>query len=115
MKQTTRVLVLTEDYHVVLGINNRLDIKEGRKILNQRKIICLPSEKGVPIPWRETETIETRGNTGRDTIVFPLCNIIGRTAIGKNCQMGSSAYLKDTRVKDKARIWIDKQIGRKRE
>jgi bifunctional UDP-N-acetylglucosamine pyrophosphorylase/glucosamine-1-phosphate N-acetyltransferase len=106
--------VIADDYFVSFGINTRWDLQEAQKVLNERNLKFLAFEKGVTILQPDSVTIECHVEIGRDSVVYPFSYIAGKTIIGKNCQIGPFAYLKDTIVNDNSKICFEKQTGEKK-
>ena len=92
--------VPAEDYTIAIGINNRWELQEALKKFNEKNQKKLAYEKGVTILQPETTIIEYDVEIGQDTVIYPFSYIASGTVIGKNCQIGPLAYLKNASIKD---------------
>lgn len=95
--------VLLENSPEVLGINTRAELAEADRILRERKNAELMRE-GVTIRKPETVTIDTAVRIGRDTVIEPFAQILGRTVIGEDCRIGACSILRDAAVADQAEV-----------
>lgn len=101
-----------ENYLDTIGINNRWEIQEAQKRLNERNLKKLALEQGVTIFQPDTVTIEYQVDIGRDTIIYPSTYIAAGTRIGKNCHIGPFVYLKEVTIPDSSTIAFEKRIRR---
>ena len=97
-----------EDYTIAIGINNRWELQEAFKKFNEGNQKKLAYEKGVTILQPENTIIEYDVEIGQDTVIYPFSYIASGTIIGKNCQIGPLAYLKNASIKDHETISFGK-------
>ncbi|MGE5487679.1 MAG: DapH/DapD/GlmU-related protein [bacterium] len=60
--------------------------------------------EGVTIQKPETVTIDTAVRIGRDTVIEPFAQILGRTVIGEDCRIGACSILRDATVADQVQV-----------
>ena len=100
--------VPAEDYTIAIGINNRWELQEAFKKFNEKNQKELAYQKGVTILQPESTIIEYGVEIGQDTVIYPFSYIASGTVIGKNCQIGPLAYLKNASIKDHETISFSK-------
>ncbi len=105
--------VPTEDHTIAIGINNRWELQEALKKFNGQNQKKLAYEKGVTILQPENTIIEYDVEIGQDTVIYPFSYIASGTVIGKNCQIGPLAYLKNASVKDHETVSFGKIVKEK--
>lgn len=81
----------------VLGINDRVDLSLVESILKWRTNEKL-MHSGVTLIDPETTYISPGVKIGRDTTIFPNTHIYGDTQIGKNCIIGPSNWIEDSKL-----------------
>jgi bifunctional UDP-N-acetylglucosamine pyrophosphorylase / glucosamine-1-phosphate N-acetyltransferase len=81
----------------ILGINTRAELAQVDRIFRDRKTHQLMLD-GVTIEKPETVTIDDSVEIGRDTIVEPFAQILGRTAIGEDCHIGACSIVENSRL-----------------
>jgi bifunctional UDP-N-acetylglucosamine pyrophosphorylase/glucosamine-1-phosphate N-acetyltransferase len=87
------------DFNETRGVNDRVELQEVGKLLNER--ICMKHMlQGVQIIDTETTWIDTMVQIGCDTIIRPSTVLKGNTVIGEDCIIGSQARLEDVVVGD---------------
>ena len=91
--------VIAEDYRETLGINSRIQLAEGDKVLRQRKNAELML-KGVTIIDPATTYIDFDVEVGQDTIIYPNTYLEGKTKIGSDCVIGPNVRFTDMTVGD---------------
>ena len=91
--------MMVEDSSQLLGINTRVELAVVDRILRERKLreVMLA---GVTVEKPETVTIDPDVEIGRDTIVGPFTQILGRTKIGEDCVIGAGAVISDSELAD---------------
>ncbi len=89
--------VAADDYEDTLGINSRLQLSRAEKILRRRKNEELMAE-GVSILDPDTTYIDADVQIGRDTVIYPMTFIEGKTVIGENCEIGPSVRLQNVTI-----------------
>jgi len=102
--------VVTDDYMVSIGINNRWELQEAQCIFNQKNLRYFALEKGVTILQPETVTIEYDVEIGRDSIIYPSTYIAAGTKIGRNCRIGPFVFLKNVVIPENSEISFKKGI-----
>jgi bifunctional UDP-N-acetylglucosamine pyrophosphorylase/glucosamine-1-phosphate N-acetyltransferase len=96
---------LVEDEEEVLGVNDRSQLAQANAVLRQRKIDEL-LQSGVTIVDPATTYIEPEVHVEADTTILPGCHLRGSTRVGPDCEIGPNAYLIDTRVGARSRVWF---------
>ncbi|MEN3046063.1 MAG: NTP transferase domain-containing protein [Candidatus Hydrothermales bacterium] len=91
------------DPEEMLGINTREDYEKVFKILKER-IIKKWMENGVTITEKESIYIESEVEIGKDTIIYPMVYLMGKTKIGKKAKIGPFVTIKDSIIKDEEEI-----------
>ncbi len=76
-----------DDYHVVIGINNREDLSFALKLMYLRKNIEL-MKTGVSIIDPSSTYIDNTVKIGIDTTIYPFTFIEKNTKLGSNCVIG---------------------------
>ena len=85
------------------GVNSRIQLAEAESIIGNR-IKMDHMLNGVTFHLPETSFIGTDVTIEKDTTVFPNSFINGRTQIGKDCEIGPSVKISDTKIGDNAII-----------
>lgn len=111
---TDVVALLVEDGHhvmaqsvsdnwLVTGINDRVQLSEVAKELNNR--ICLAWQlSGVTILDPESTWIDVQVTIGQDAIIHPATHLRGLTAIGANAEVGPSVVIENSTVQEAAKV-----------
>jgi bifunctional UDP-N-acetylglucosamine pyrophosphorylase/glucosamine-1-phosphate N-acetyltransferase len=68
------------------------------------EIIKKHCEAGVAIPFPDNVIIGPDVEIGADTVILPGCILQGGTKIGSGCEIGPYAIIKDSIVRDKAKL-----------
>jgi len=89
--------MMVEDSSQLLGINTRVELAVVDRILRQRKV-REAMLAGVTVEKPETVTIDPDVEIGRDTIVGPFAQILGRTKIGEDCVVGAGSLIRDSEI-----------------
>lgn len=95
--------IFVEDWTELMGINTRAELAQVDRILRDRVTTRLMLE-GVTIVKPETVTIDASVKIGRDTIVEPFAQILGRTVIGEDCRIGACSVIADSELGDGVEI-----------
>jgi bifunctional UDP-N-acetylglucosamine pyrophosphorylase/glucosamine-1-phosphate N-acetyltransferase len=95
--------LLVADETELLGINTRVELAIADRILRTRKVNDLMLS-GVTIESPETVTIDGHVDVGQDTVIEANVQLRGKTAIGKNCRIGTGSVLRSCRVADDVTI-----------
>ena len=92
-----------DDSALVAGVNNRVQLAELGAELN-RRIVAAHQMAGVTIVDPATTWIDVDVTIGRDTVVHPGTQLLGRTRIGGHCVVGPDTSLTDVTVGDGASV-----------
>jgi bifunctional UDP-N-acetylglucosamine pyrophosphorylase/glucosamine-1-phosphate N-acetyltransferase len=92
-----------DDSTLVAGVNNRVQLAELGAELN-RRIVAAHQMAGVTIVDPATTWIDVDVTIGRDTVVHPGTQLLGRTQIGARCVVGPGTSLTDVTVGDGASV-----------
>lgn len=99
-----------------LGVNNRLQLAQASRTL-QRRINEGHMLNGVTMMDPSSTYIEAGISIGQDTVLEPNVMIIGESAIGKACHIGTQTTIIDSGISDGSEIYssrIDQaRIGEK--
>lgn len=91
------------DHREIAGINNRVQLAEARRILNDR-LLERAMLAGVSVIDPATTWVDVTVTFEQDAIVHPGTQLQGRTHLGEGAEVGPNSRLKDTRVGAGARI-----------
>jgi bifunctional UDP-N-acetylglucosamine pyrophosphorylase/glucosamine-1-phosphate N-acetyltransferase len=83
----------------ILGVNNRRELAEAGRRLNQRVLDRLMDD-GVTLIDPSSTYVEVSVRVGRDTVIEPQTFLMGNTRIGRHCRVGPFTRLKDCVVAD---------------
>ena len=101
-----------KDYRQILGINDRIDLSAGEKIM-QLRINQSFMEKGVTIIDPQTTFIEEGAKIGVNSIIYPFTFIEKGVIIGRNCSLGPFIHVRvGTKIKDFAQLGNFLEISR---
>jgi len=91
------------DSALVAGVNNRVQLAQLGAELN-RRIVAAHQMAGVTVVDPATTWIDVDVTIGRDTVVHPGTQLLGRTQIGGCCVVGPDTTLTDVTVGDGASV-----------
>lgn len=91
------------DHREILGINNRLQLAEARRLLNQR-LLERAMLAGVTVVDPASTLIDATVTYERDAIVHPGTQLLGTTHLGEDAEVGPNSRLTDTVVRAGARV-----------
>lgn len=91
------------DHREIAGINNRVQLAEARRILNDR-LLTRAMLDGVTIVDPATTWVDVTVTFGQDALVHPGTQLTGATHIGEGAEVGPNTRLKDTHVGAGARV-----------
>jgi len=91
------------DHREILGINNRVQLSEARRLLNQR-LLERAMTAGVTVVDPASTLIDVTVTYERDVVVHPGTQLLGATHLSEDCEVGPNSRLKDTRVGAGARL-----------
>ncbi|MDT5140388.1 MAG: bifunctional UDP-N-acetylglucosamine pyrophosphorylase / glucosamine-phosphate N-acetyltransferase, partial [Mycobacterium sp.] len=92
-----------DDSAVVAGINNRVQLAELGAELN-RRIVATHQLAGVTVVDPASTWIDVDVTIGRDTVIHPGTQLLGRTQIGGRCIVGPDTTLNDVQVGNSATV-----------
>ncbi len=92
-----------EDSAVVAGVNNRVQLAELGAELN-RRIVATHQLAGVTFVDPVTTWVDVDVTIGRDTVIAPGTQLLGRTHVGEHCTVGPDTTLTDVTVGDGASV-----------
>ncbi|TLS40429.1 bifunctional UDP-N-acetylglucosamine diphosphorylase/glucosamine-1-phosphate N-acetyltransferase GlmU [Streptomyces montanus] len=91
------------DHREIAGINNRVQLSEARRILNDR-LLERAMLAGVTVVDPATTWIDVTVTFEQDAIVHPGTQLHGATHLGEGAEVGPNSRLTDTRVGPGARV-----------
>ncbi|MGH9405293.1 MAG: bifunctional UDP-N-acetylglucosamine diphosphorylase/glucosamine-1-phosphate N-acetyltransferase GlmU [Terriglobia bacterium] len=83
----------------VLGVNDRIELARVERIMRRRKAEELMAS-GVTIVDPKTVVIDDQVQVGRDTRIAAGVHLLGRTSLGKECDVQPFSVLTDTAAGD---------------
>ncbi|EUA11359.1 UDP-N-acetylglucosamine diphosphorylase/glucosamine-1-phosphate N-acetyltransferase [Mycobacterium kansasii 732] len=92
-----------DDSALVAGVNNRVQLAQLGAELN-RRIVATHQLAGVTVIDPATTWIDVDVTIGRDTVIHPGTQLLGRTQIGGHCVIGPDTTLTDVTVGDSATV-----------
>ncbi|MFE4418943.1 bifunctional UDP-N-acetylglucosamine diphosphorylase/glucosamine-1-phosphate N-acetyltransferase GlmU [Streptomyces sp. NPDC056817] len=91
------------DHREIAGINNRVQLAEARRTLNDR-LLTNAMLSGVTVVDPATTWIDVTVTFEQDVVVHPGTQLHGTTRLGEGCEVGPNSRLTDTRVGAGARV-----------
>ncbi|MET9910234.1 bifunctional UDP-N-acetylglucosamine diphosphorylase/glucosamine-1-phosphate N-acetyltransferase GlmU [Streptomyces sp. NPDC006476] len=91
------------DHREIAGINNRVQLSEARRILNDR-LLTRAMLDGVTVIDPATTWVDVTVTFERDAVVHPGTQLHGSTHVGEGAEVGPNCRLTDTRVGAGARV-----------
>ncbi|MFK4224211.1 bifunctional UDP-N-acetylglucosamine diphosphorylase/glucosamine-1-phosphate N-acetyltransferase GlmU [Streptomyces sp. NPDC019890] len=91
------------DHREILGINNRVQLAEARRLLNER-LLERAMTAGVTIVDPASVFVDVTVTFERDAIVHPATQLLGSTHLAEDAEVGPNSRLKDTVVGSGARV-----------
>jgi bifunctional UDP-N-acetylglucosamine pyrophosphorylase / glucosamine-1-phosphate N-acetyltransferase len=106
--------VLVDDFHAVLGVNDRVELAEAARRINAR--LCERHMRaGVTIADPATTYLEPELEIAADVTILPNTTIARRSSIGSASEIGPNARLQNSRIGRHAivtdSIVADSEIG----
>jgi bifunctional UDP-N-acetylglucosamine pyrophosphorylase/glucosamine-1-phosphate N-acetyltransferase len=92
-----------DDSALVAGVNNRVQLAQVGAELN-RRIVAAHQMAGVTVVDPATTWIDVDVTIGRDTVIHPGTQLLGRTQIGEGCVIGPDTTLTHVGVGDGASV-----------
>ena len=81
----------------VMGINTRVDLAMANEVLLQKKLKDLMLS-GVTVIDPKTTYVDRAVEVGRDSILYPICHLQGKTIIGERCIIEPSSKISDSLI-----------------
>ncbi|MEU4998337.1 bifunctional UDP-N-acetylglucosamine diphosphorylase/glucosamine-1-phosphate N-acetyltransferase GlmU [Streptomyces sp. NPDC021622] len=94
---------VTADHQEIAGINNRVQLAEARRTLNER-LLTEAMLAGVTVVDPASTWMDATVTYERDALVHPGTQLQGATHVGEGAEVGPNCRLKDTRVGAGARV-----------
>ena len=91
------------DTMLVAGVNDRVQLSAIGTELN-RRLVAAHQRTGVTIIDPATTWIDVDVTIGRDTVVHPGTQLLGRTSVGGHCTVGPDTTLTDVTIGDGASV-----------
>ncbi|MGW5130249.1 bifunctional UDP-N-acetylglucosamine diphosphorylase/glucosamine-1-phosphate N-acetyltransferase GlmU [Streptomyces sp. NPDC004135] len=91
------------DHREIAGINNRVQLSEARRILNDR-LLNAAMLAGVTVVDPATTWVDVTVTFEQDAVVHPGTQLHGATHLAEGAEVGPNARLTDTRVGAGARV-----------
>ncbi|WP_190021604.1 bifunctional UDP-N-acetylglucosamine diphosphorylase/glucosamine-1-phosphate N-acetyltransferase GlmU [Streptomyces hiroshimensis] len=91
------------DHREILGINNRVQLAEARKLLNER-LLHAAMMSGVTVVDPASTWIDVTVTVEPDVLVHPGTQLTGATSLATGCEVGPNTRLADTTVGAGARV-----------
>ncbi|PSJ24411.1 bifunctional UDP-N-acetylglucosamine diphosphorylase/glucosamine-1-phosphate N-acetyltransferase GlmU [Streptosporangium nondiastaticum] len=94
---------VADDHREILGINNRVQLAEARKLLNER-LLHAAMMSGVTVVDPASTWVDVTVTFEPDAIVHPGTQLIGATSLAAGSEVGPNTRLTDTTVGAGARV-----------
>jgi bifunctional UDP-N-acetylglucosamine pyrophosphorylase/glucosamine-1-phosphate N-acetyltransferase len=91
------------DHREILGINNRIQLAEARRLLNAR-LLERAMTAGVTVVDPASVFVDVGVTFEQDAVVHPGTQLLGATHLGEGSEVGPNSRLKDTHVGAGARV-----------
>lgn len=88
---------VTGDHREILGINNRVQLAEARRLLNER-LLHTAMMSGVTVVDPASTFIDVTVTFEQDVLVHPGTQLLGATHLAQDAEVGPNTRLKDTTV-----------------
>jgi bifunctional UDP-N-acetylglucosamine pyrophosphorylase/glucosamine-1-phosphate N-acetyltransferase len=85
------------DYRDILGINDRVQLAEARRIMNDR-LLESAMRAGVTVIDPASTWLDVQVTYEQDAVILPNTQLQGSTSIGAGAEVGPNCTLKDTSV-----------------
>ncbi|MEE1938511.1 bifunctional UDP-N-acetylglucosamine diphosphorylase/glucosamine-1-phosphate N-acetyltransferase GlmU [Streptomyces sp. TRM 70361] len=85
------------DHREIVGINNRVQLAEARRLLNER-LLHRAMLAGVTVVDPASVWVDVTVTYEPDAVVHPGTQLLGTTHLGAGCEVGPNCRLADTRV-----------------
>ncbi|MET9418047.1 bifunctional UDP-N-acetylglucosamine diphosphorylase/glucosamine-1-phosphate N-acetyltransferase GlmU [Streptomyces klenkii] len=94
---------VADDHREILGINNRVQLAEARKLLNER-LLHAAMMSGVTVVDPASTWIDVTVSFEADVLVHPGTQLTGSTSLAAGSEVGPNTRLADTAVGAGARV-----------
>ncbi|MDQ6994726.1 MAG: bifunctional UDP-N-acetylglucosamine diphosphorylase/glucosamine-1-phosphate N-acetyltransferase GlmU [Mariprofundaceae bacterium] len=94
---------MMDDANEMLGINDRTQLRNAAKIL-QNRVILDWEKQGVTIEQPETVRIDVSVHIGMDTLIRAGTQLLGHTHVGDGCDIGPYAVINSAWVDDDVNV-----------
>ena len=91
------------DPEEALGVNDRRQLAAAEAVLRRRLLEALMLD-GVTVEDPATTYVDAAVRVGADTVLRPMTVLRGATVIGRDCEIGPMAQIRDARIGDRVRI-----------
>lgn len=91
------------DHREIAGINNRVQLAQARRILNDR-LLTAAMLAGVTVVDPATTWVDASVTFEQDAVVHPGTQLLGATHVAEGAEVGPHSRLKDTEVGAGARV-----------
>jgi bifunctional UDP-N-acetylglucosamine pyrophosphorylase/glucosamine-1-phosphate N-acetyltransferase len=91
------------DSREVLGVNDRLELAQIEKLLRLRKAMAL-MRAGVTVVDPQATYIDAEVEVGQDTVIEPGSTLLGRTRLGRDCQIQCYCTISDSSLADRVTV-----------
>ena len=95
--------VIVTDPAEAMGVNNRLQLAAAEAALRRRLLDALMLD-GVTVEDPATTYVDAAVRVGADTVLRPMTVLRGKTVIGRDCEIGPMAQIRDAHIGDRVRI-----------
>ncbi|MBB5120092.1 bifunctional N-acetylglucosamine-1-phosphate uridyltransferase/glucosamine-1-phosphate acetyltransferase [Streptomyces eurocidicus] len=85
------------DHREILGINNRVQLAEARRLLNER-LLHTAMMSGVTVVDPASTFVDVTVTFEQDVLVHPGTQLLGATHLAQDAEVGPNSRLKDTTV-----------------
>ncbi len=110
LQQHARVqAVLMDDADEMTGINNRCQLADVERLLQQR-IVRDWQMQGVTIEQPDTVRIEASVHIGRDSVIHAGSHLLGASRIGEGCSIGPYAVICNAELDDECHVYAFSHI-----
>jgi bifunctional UDP-N-acetylglucosamine pyrophosphorylase/glucosamine-1-phosphate N-acetyltransferase len=89
--------LVAADHREILGINDRVQLAEARRIMNDR-LLDAAMRSGVTVVDPQTTWVDVEVTFGQDALLHPNTRLYGRTKIAEGAVVGPDCTLTDTAV-----------------
>ncbi|MEU3184350.1 bifunctional UDP-N-acetylglucosamine diphosphorylase/glucosamine-1-phosphate N-acetyltransferase GlmU [Streptomyces sp. NPDC006923] len=91
------------DHREIVGINNRVQLAEARRLLNDR-LLVRAMLAGVTVVDPASVFVDVTVTFEQDVVVHPGTQLLGGTHLGEGAEVGPNSRLRDTSVGAGARV-----------